>query len=322
MTTPNIVFLHGLAQPLVDLVLSTCPPEYKTVAVHRSQPEHEQVAALRDADFCIVYRAIPSDNALRETRQLRLVQLLAAGYDDMNVALMHELGIPFANNGGANSLAVADQTVLLMLALYRRLLEGDRDVRAGRWNASINGMNTFEMAGKTVGIVGLGNIGMQVARRVQAFGAEVQYSNRNPLSPGKERELRVRAVTLDELFATSDIVTLHCPLTAQTAGLVGRTRLAEMKKNAIVINTSRGAVVDEAALAEAVAARQIAGAGVDAFEDEPPRKDNPLFGLDNVVLSPHSGGTTFDTWRRRGQFAYANVQRVWGGADAESLVRL
>jgi phosphoglycerate dehydrogenase-like enzyme len=322
MTSPNIVFLHGLNQALVDLVLSTSPAEYKTVAISRKQPEEEQLAALRDADFCIVYRAIPSDNVLRAAKKLRLVQLLAAGYDDMNVPLMHELDIPFANNGGANARAVADQSVLLMLSLYRRLLAGDRDVRAGKWNASIDGLNTYEMDGKVVGVVGLGNIGLQVARRVQAFGATVQYFNRNRLAPEKERELGVKAVSLDEMFTTSDILTLHCPLTPQTSGLVNRDRLATMKRNAIVINTSRGAVVDEVALAEAVATQRIAGAGVDAFEQEPVNQDNPLLGLENVVLSPHGGGTTFDTWRRRGQFAYANIRRVWGGGQPESLVLL
>src|SRR5690606_20727001 len=139
--------------------------------------EAVQVEAISQADFLMIYRAIPSDRVLGAGKKLRFVQLLAAGYDEMNLALLHERGIPCANNGGSNSWAVADQTVLLILALYRRFLQAHQDVREGRWNASVGGTTTFELAGKTVGIVGLGNIGKRVARRVQAFDAKVTYFN-------------------------------------------------------------------------------------------------------------------------------------------------
>jgi phosphoglycerate dehydrogenase-like enzyme len=273
-----------------------------------------------EADFLIVYRARLTEEMLRAARRLKLVQLLAAGYDGMDLNLLQELAIPCANNGGANSWAVADQTILMMLALYRRVLSIDGDVRQGRWAAGINGLNTFELANKVVGVLGLGNIGRKVARRAQAFDAVVQYHSRNPLPVEQERELNVKHVGLEELFRTSDVLTLHAPLTEETRHIVNRKRLSTMKRTALIINTSRGALIDENALAEALADNRLAGAGIDAFETEPVDSGNPLLSLSNVVLSPHSGGTTSDTWLRRAQFAFQNITRVCYGQPPESIV--
>jgi len=224
---------------------------------------------------------------------------------------MRELDIPCANNGGANSRAVADQAVLLMLALYRRLLVAVESTRVGTWSLPIDGENTFEMAGKLVGILGMGNIGAQVARRVQGFDAVVQYHDLNRLSVERERE--ATAVSLEELFRTSDIVTCHAPLTPGTRHIVNAERLSLMKPTSILINTSRGALVDEAALIDALQRGEIAGAGLDVFEEEPLTPDNALLRMDHVVATPHSAGTTWDTWSRRAEFAYANIERVHGG---------
>jgi phosphoglycerate dehydrogenase-like enzyme len=313
MNKPRILFLHGLDPRLVELIASPCPGDYELVALRGDASEAEQIAAIECADFLMIYRAKPSDAVLERGARVKFIQLLAAGYDDMNLALMHRMGISCANNGGANSWAVADQTVLLMLALYRRVWQIDLAVRQGRWNRDVDGLNTFELAGKTVGILGLGNIGKQVARRVRAFDARVQYFNPVRLPEDEERELGATYATLDRLFAESDILTLHAPLNAGTRHLVDRARLATMKRSAIVINTSRGAVIDEAALIDALASGMLAGAGIDAFEQEPVSSDNPLLQLDNVVLSPHSAGTTSDTWRRRGAFAFGNIGRVLAG---------
>ena len=320
MKKPLVLFLHGLDERLVDLVLSAAPSDLSINAMSRKAPHDEQDAAAREADFVMVYRAPMSETLLRGASRARLVQLLAAGYEEINVPLLNELGIPCANNGGANSKAVADQAVLMMLALYRRLLPVDRDVRSGNWNAGITGLNTFEMAGKTVGILGLGNIGREVARRVRAFEARVQYSGRTQLSAQLERSLDVRYVSLDELFASSDVLTLHCPLTPQTQGVVSRQRLAGMKPTSIIINTSRGQLVDEAALVETLQTGRILGAGLDSFEGEPIPADSALLALENVILSPHTGGTTSDTWVRRGAFAFRNIARVLGDRTPDSLV--
>jgi len=320
MTVRKVVFLHGLAPKLVELVLAPAAEGFEVHAVPGNAADDEQVRAVNDADYLMIYRANPSDHVLRHCKKVRLIQLLAAGYDTLNVDLIHELKIPLANNGGANSWAVSDHTVLLMLALYRRLVSTDAQVRAGRWSEGIDGRNTFELADKVVGILGLGNIGKKVARRVQAFDATVQYHQPRRLGPELEQELGVRYCSLDELVSTSDILSLHAPLSARTRHIIDRNRLQSMKPGAVVINTGRGALIDETALVEALKQGRLAGAGLDAFEEEPIRHDSPLLELENVVLSPHSAGTTADTWRRRGAFAFANFQTVESGQLPDAMI--
>jgi phosphoglycerate dehydrogenase-like enzyme len=320
VTDIKVVFIHGVNQRVLQAITSLNPEGFTTVAVEgKATSEELQIEAVKDADFILWFSARMSDRVLRSAKKARLVQGLSAGYDSVNLNLLRELNIPCANNGGANSWAVADHAVLDMLALYRRLAAADHSTREGKWRAAIDGTNTFEMAGKVVGIMGFGNIGQKVARRVQAFDAIVQYYDKFPQTPARERELNAKRVSLDELFRTSDIISCHAPLTKDTRHVVNRARLATMKPSAIIINTSRGEVVDEAALYEALRDKRIAGAGLDVFEQEPVDPANPLLKLDNVVLSPHSAGTTWDTWFRRAEFAYANMKRVWAGQPPEAV---
>ena len=320
MSRPRVVFVHGLRQAIVDAIVSYTPDGFETVAVDASVPEQQREEAVAEADFIIVHATDLNDRLLRAAGKAKLVQLLGAGYDRINLDLLRELEIPCANNGGANSWAVSDYAVLLMLALYRRLLAAERSTREGRWKEPIDGLNTFEMADKLVGILGMGNIGRKVARRVQAFDATVQYYDKYPLSPDRERELGVTRVALDELFRTSDIVSCHTPLTPETRHIVSRERIGLMKPMSVLINTSRGATVDEGALIEALSQKRIAGAGLDVFEEEPVDPANPLLRMDNVVVTPHSAGTTWDTWFRRAEFAYDNIERVWKGEAPLAVV--
>ena len=317
----KVVFLNGLPPEIVEVVASHNPEGFETTLLDGSTPQERQMEVVRDADFLLVYRASLSDGVLRAAKGVRLVQLMSAGYDSMNLALMRELEVPCANNGGANSWAVSDQAVLLMLAVYNRLVLSDAATREGRWDAPIDGTNTFEMADKLVGILGMGNIGRQVARRVQGFDARVQYHDKYPLSEEQEREMGVASVSLEELFRTSDIVTCHTALTKETRHIVGAEMLASMKPTAVLINTSRGPVVDEAALIDALRRGAIAGAGLDVFEEEPVSPDNPLLKMENVVVTPHMAGTTWDTWFRRAEFAYENMRRVWNGEAPLAIAR-
>ena len=164
-----------------------------------------------------------------------------------------------------------------------------------------------------VGIVGFGNIGSRVARLARAFGAEVVYADEAPADTQRDAKIGARRVDVGELLAMSDVVTLHVPLAPSTNKLVGAAELARMKPSAILVNTCRGAVVDETALIDALAARRIAGAALDVLEREPPAPDNPLLGMDNVTLTPHTAGITFDTWARRGRFIFENIARVERG---------
>ena len=320
MSEAKVAFVHGVPERVVEVIVSYTPEGFTTAAVRGDSTEERQIEAVKDADFIIAHPAQLQDDVLRSASHLRLVQLLSAGYDGMNLPLMRELEIPCANNGGANSWAVADHAVLLMLSLYKRLVLADSATRDGRWNEPIDGLNTFEMANKLVGIVGMGNIGRQVARRVQGFDARVQYYDAYPLPEERERELNVNRVSLDELFATSDIITCNTPLTPQTRKIVSAQRVALMKPTAILVNTSRGSVVDEAALIMALRDGRIAGAGLDVFEQEPVDSDNPLLRMNNVVVTAHSAGNTWDTWFRRAEFAYRNIKRVSEGQAPLSIV--
>ena len=313
MPDARVVFLHGLHPRIVEAIISFNPAGFTTIVVDGKSPEEQQVEAVKDADFIMNFRATLTERILRSAKKARLVQVLSAGYDRLDLKLLRELKIPVANNGGANSWAVADHAVLAMLSLYRRMAQADQAVKAGKWNAAIDGLNTFEMANKVVGVLGFGNIGQKVARRVQAFDAVVQYYDKFPLKAERERELNAKRVTLEELFRTSDIISCHAPLTSETRNVVGGKYLAMMKPTAIIINTSRGEVVDEAALHEALVQKKIAGAGLDVFHKEPVDPNNPLLKLDNVVVSPHTAGTTWDTWFRRADFAYKNFVRVQSG---------
>tara|TARA_B100000315_G_scaffold259992_1_gene318617 strand:- start:23330 stop:24310 length:981 start_codon:yes stop_codon:yes gene_type:complete len=321
MPNAKVIFLTGLPQKTVDVILSLNPDGFDTQVVRRDTSIDEQKRAVADANFIMVYGAELADDVLRAAPKARVVQTLAAGYDRMNHGLMAELGVACCNNGGANSWAVADHAVLLMLAVYRKLIASDVATREGRWNEPITGANTFEMAGKLVGVLGIGNIGRQVARRVQGFDAKTQYYDLFPLPDETEQELGLTGVGLDELFSTSDIITCHTPLTPQTRHIVNRERIATMKPTAVLVNTSRGPVIDETALIDALREGRIAGAGLDVFEKEPVDQDNPLLAMENVVVTPHSAGTTWDTWPRRAEFAYRNMKGVWEGQPPMGVAR-
>ena len=321
MASTKVVFLTGLKEALIEEVVSYSPPDYEVVVLDKSSTEEQRINEVRDAEFLLCYGQDPSDEVIKSLEKCRLVQLLAAGYDRMNLDLLAELEIPCANNGGANSWAVADQAVLLMLAIYKQLLASDNSTREGRWAEPITGQNTFEMADKKVGILGIGNIGRQVAKRVQGFDAKVQYFDLYPLDERTAEELNVTYVSLEELFSTSDIISCHTPLTNDTKHIVNANTLSLMKPTAILINTARGPVVDEEALISALQSGVIAAAGLDVFEKEPVSPDNPLLKMDNVVATPHMAGTTWDTWARRANFGFENMERIRNGEAPQAVVK-
>jgi phosphoglycerate dehydrogenase-like enzyme len=230
-----------------------------------------------------VLRPLSADDLQRAPR-LRLVHKLGAGVNTIDVESATALGIAVANMPGANAPSVAEGTVLLMLAALRRLTELDRTTRDGAgWPTDPSlGETVRDIGGCTVGLVGYGNIAQRVEAIVTTMGAQVLHtSTRDDGSPGWR--------SLPELLAASDIVSLHLPLTAQTSGLLGRDALAAMKDDAVLVNTSRGPIIDEKALLDALNKKQIAGAGLDVFDVEPLPLDHPYRKMDNVVVTPHLG---------------------------------
>ena len=319
----NILFLYGTAlvpAPILESAEDSLPPGYALTLCNSDVSDETRLERLSSADYVMLYGAgFDAETA----PHVRLLQLLSAGYDRLDLDTLAEAGIPVANNGGANAQTVAEHTVLLILAVLKRLPLHHNALVDGEWLGLSQGLNLRELCDKQVGIIGFGQIGRRVARMVSAFGARPVYADVQDVDPADESG--ARRFALDELLATSDIVTLHTPLTDATRGLIGAKALASMRPDAIVINTSRGDVIDEAALTDAVANGAIAGAGLDVFAREPLGEDNALLGLsrtmNNVVLTPHVAGTTRDTWSRRLAFAYDNIQRVAAGNPPMSQVR-
>lgn len=301
-------------------VAGYAPPNVTTLMLSSDASDGRKVAALKDADFLMLHPGTLSEPVMRAATRLKFVQLLRAGYDLVDVKLLEELGIGFANLGDATSGIVADLTVLLMLAVYRHLPLADQGVKAGRWVEPIEHLAAYEMQDKVVGVIGLGNIGRQVARRVQGFGCRVQYHNRRRLPSEEERRLGVTYATLDELCATSDIITLHVPLTKESRHILGRREIALVKPSAIVVNTARGALLDQQALVEALQGRRIAGAGLDVYDPQPPPPGSPLLKLDNVVLTPYVASDTQEKARRVAHFVWRNFQAVSEGRTPEGLI--
>jgi phosphoglycerate dehydrogenase-like enzyme len=319
MTMPKAVLIANLVPELARLVLDYAPPTFETAAIPAGSSEEEQIAATEDADFLLLFGAGVSRRVLEASPRLKHIQLLSAGYDRIDFAVTDALGIPVSNNGGANSWAVAEATIGLILCVLRRLVEADAFLRAGCWRGSIGGFDTYELAGKTVGIVGLGNIGKKVARRLRPFEVDLLYTD-TVADPALEQELGMKRLSLTELLPAVEILTLHVPALPSTRHLIGAAELARMKTSAILINTCRGTVVDERALIAALQEGRLRGAGLDVFEQEPLPPDSPLCRMSNVVLSGHLAGTTYDTLFRRAQFAFENLAGIWQGAAPMAVV--
>jgi len=245
--------------------------------------------------------------------QLRCVANVAVGYDNVDVAAAERRGVTVTNTPGVLDDATADLTLALILAATRRLAEGDRLVRSGReWNWGMGFMLGSSLQGRLLGIVGLGGIGKWVAQRARAFGMEIAYHQRNPALAEVETALGAKRMPLTQLLAEADVVSLHCPLTPETHHLIGAAELEAMKPTAVLVNAARGPIVDEAALAEALAEGEIAAAGLDVYEHEP-QVEPRLLELDNVVLSPHLGSATVETRTAMAELAARNAISVLSG---------
>jgi glyoxylate reductase len=237
---------------------------------------------------------------------LKVIANIAVGFNNIDVPAARARGIAVTNTPDVLTEATADMTWALIMDITRRVSEGDRLIRRGGWKGwSLDFMLGMELRGKQLGIIGYGRIGRAVAARAQVFGLRVAYADIQA-APGSD------AIPIDRLLATSDIVSVHCPLTPETRHLIDQAALARMKRSAYLINTSRGPVVDEAALAWALRERMISGAALDVYEEEP-KVHADLLALENVVLAPHLGSATTDTRTAMADLAVRNVIAVLSG---------
>ena len=305
---------RNLEPDVVAIGREMLPPGFEL----RLVPADRLADALREADYLMGFIGPLDDASLAGARRLRLVQLLSVGYDRFNLAGARAARVPVAVNGGANAIAVAEHAILLMMATLRHLTELDAGVRAGRWSSGAKRL--YELWSSTIGIVGMGRIGQEVAQRLRGWGSTLIYHDPVRLPAERERDLGVAFVSLEELVARADVVTVHVPLSSATRHLIDARALARMKPTAVLVNTARGELVDEAALAEALRSRRLGGAGLDVLSAEPPPADHPLLSTPNTVLTPHMAGPTWQSWPRRFGNAYANIARVQRGERPQWIV--
>ena len=324
----KVLILSPLPEEAVRaLIVSRVPGEDLegvSIVSYNGTSRADLLEAVSDADVILgdYTNNIAMDaDVIQAARKCLLIQQPSTGFQHIDVEAAAKEGIPVASIAGANTDAVAEHTIMLMLACLKNLTLAHEKTRRGEWaqdEMSLYGV--LELQNKTLGIIGLGRIGKEVARRAKAFGPKMIYYDTNRLEPEAERELEVAYRDLDQLVAESDIITIHTPSTPQTVSLINSARIAKMKVNAVVINVSRGGIVNEAALAEALKEKRIRGAAFDVFSEEPPDRSNPLLNAPNVVLTPHIAGATNESRDRITDMSIDNVMSVLRGREPTNVV--
>jgi D-3-phosphoglycerate dehydrogenase / 2-oxoglutarate reductase len=294
------------------IVQSVAPPEFEITFVSSYDPDEAYALGIQ-GDFIVTGWAPVPARIIEDAPRLRMVHKWGAGYEKIDTAAAKRRGIPVLIAAGANASPVAEHAIALMLAVYRHIPVLDRRLRQGQWLKQ--GMRSVarQLKEKTVGLLGLGNIGRQVAQKIGGFGVKVIYYDVRRMDEATERSLGITYVALDELLAQADIVSIHVPLLDSTRNLLNATAIAKMKDGAVVINTSRGGVVDEKALYDALVSGKLYGAGLDTHTKEPPDPGNPLFELDQVVVTPHSGAVVVDNVAPVTIHVFENIQRLLRG---------
>jgi phosphoglycerate dehydrogenase-like enzyme len=309
--THKVAFLDVMDAKVQHEIRSQLPPGF-SIQFGEAGDRREQMAMVADAEFILTAVAVDAE-MIKAAPKLKLLHKWGIGVDKFNLDAARAARIPVAITAGANAGAVSEHTLMLMLATYRRLSLADRRLREGVWMRPQIRAQAYQLSGKTVGILGFGNVGRMVAHRLAGFDVRILYHDIRRADMATERSLRATPVTLDELLTQSDVVSLHVPLTQVTRGMIGADALARMKQGAILVNAARGEVVDEPALYDALVSGKLHGAGLDVFDKEPADANNPLLKLDQVVVTPHIAGSAIDLVGDIARHAFRNMQSVLNG---------
>lgn len=302
---------------LKSLIETRAPKiSFIVVDVHKF-PEDKLAVEIADADILLgdYTGSTPiTRRVVQAAKKLKLIQQPSVGYNHIDVNACKEFGIPVANTPGANDIGVAEHTIMLALTCLKNLPLYNAKTHQGEWlftQAQRTGI--FELNAKIYGLLGMGRTARAVAERLIPFGVKLLYYDIVRLSAEDEKKYHVAYTPMEEILKTADVVSLHLPLTAGTTKIIDAAKLALMKSTAVLINVGRGALVDEEALAEALRGKKISFAAVDVFTQEPPPKDHPLFGLENVILTPHLAGSTRESGMRIIGMSMDNLNRVMQG---------
>jgi phosphoglycerate dehydrogenase-like enzyme len=292
--------------------------EVRTYSGARPVGDEALLARIKDANVSLNFRSstVFSRNVLEKCPNLKLISVCGIGYDNVDVKAADELGITVTNTPGYSSIAVAEMALTLALSVAHRIVPNDRSVRANGWAK----VYAIQLCGKTLGVIGTGNIGQRMIELGKAIGMKVIAWTFNP-SPERAAEYGVEYVLLDKLLRESDVISLHIPLTNESRGLIGAKEFAIMKPSAILVNTARGAVVDEAALIDALRNKRIAGVGLDVYAVEPLPDNHPLRSMENAVLSPHVSTMVPEAANLCMQMAADNVVAFYNGTPTNVVNR-
>lgn len=316
---PKIFLTRRLPEQVMQRLAAECDLLHGDL--DRQLTREELIAGVRDAEglICLLTDTVDAE-VLDANPRLKVVSNYAVGYNNIDVAAATERNVAVTNTPGVLTDCTADMAWALLMATARRVTEGDALVRSGNWTGwEPLQLLGAEVSGATIGLIGFGRIGQAVAKRAQGFDMSVLYWNRTRLDADQERALNVRYSELADLLPQSDYVSVHVALTEQTRHLLGHEQFLTMKSTAVLINTSRGPVVDEAALVNALRSGQLAGAGLDVYEDEPAVHPG-LVELANVVLAPHLGSATIQTRNKMGFVAVDNCLAACAGRQPPNLV--
>ena len=283
----------------------------------RGDEHMKQIIA--EADYAISGQVGVSGDVLRAAKKLKLLHKWGVGYDNIDIETARELGIKVARTTGSNAVAVSEFALGLTISTLRLIAYGNAELKKGNWRTGQLPSDTYTLSGKTVGIVGLGAIGKNVAKLLKGFGCTILYSKRTPLDAAEEAALGVKHASMEEILTQADVVSLHCPLTPETKDLINLAALGKMKKTAVLINVARGGVVNEADLVTALRAKEIAGAAMDVYEIEPLPASSELLTLDNLVTTPHLAAMAADNFAPVVTRMFANMQHVSRGEPVPPL---
>lgn len=291
----------------LEILLDEIPTGFEAMFL-REQTDEALLLQAREADYILAGgRLRVTREVLDNAPRLKMIQRSGVGLDALDLDALREKGIPLYVNQGVNAESVAEHALLLMLACLRRLNVIDRNTKNGAWNKQAQGVQTHELHGKTVGLVGMGNIARTLVGLLRPFGVQVLYYDLFRRPETYERENGLQFVSLDELFTRADIVSLHCALTDETRNMVDARRVATMKDGAIIVNTARGPIVNAADLAAALRSGKLGFAGIDVHDPEPFPADYPLRDIENVILTPHIAGVTYESFRSMMHDAMRNI---------------
>jgi len=305
---PLILLTNRYSEKVLKIVANEIPDGFDLISLENAN-KNELIRKAGAADYFLASGRVAIDKKVVEAAtKLKMIQRTGVGTDTLDLNTLKQKGIPVYVNAGINSFSVAEHTILLILSTLRRLPMVDAGLKTGKWQKNDIGIECRSLNSKVVGIIGVGNIGKTVVKMLQPFGVEIVYYDLNRLSEKEEKHLNIQYCTLKSLLKQIDILSVHCPLTPQTEGLISYNEIASMKNGSFIINTGRGSIVDENALVSALQSDHIRAAGLDVFSQEPPGKNNPLLELDNVVLTPHVGGLTLETFSKMMSDAFENIK--------------